>query len=174
MQRTKLRELLVSGGIENPSTDLIGALLDAFNEEKETMKADYEQKITDANKKVEEAEANLKTATEGQIKKEDYDKLLQENEANKATIVKAKKQEVLSKYKIDKDFYDAVIGKIDAGKDDAEFDANVKAFAENKDNAKYLVRTVVIDSNPNLQGGTPAPKTDINSAIREYYGKGQE
>ena len=30
MQRTKLRELLVSGGIENPSTDLIGALLDAF------------------------------------------------------------------------------------------------------------------------------------------------
>jgi len=91
VQRTKLRELLVSGGIENPSTDLIGALLDAFNEEKETMKADYEQKITDANKKVEEAEANLKTATEGQIKKEDYDKLFKENEANKATIAKAKK-----------------------------------------------------------------------------------
>lgn len=171
MQRTKLRELLVSGGIENPSGDLLGAILDAFNEEKETLKTDYETKIAEANKKVEDAESKVKAATENQIKKDDYDKLVQENEENKAKLQKINRQAVLSKYKIDKDFYDAVISKIESGKDDAEFDANVKAFAEKEENKKYLVgKEIIIDSNPNPKGKTPEPPVDeFHKAISEHY-----
>lgn len=169
MKRTQLREILVSSGVENPSGDLLGNILDAFNEETEKVKADYEEKIKEANDKASEFETKFNELSANQVSKEDYENAIKENESFKAQIKRSSREKILKKYGGDEDFFDSVIPKIQEGKDDEEFEANVKAFYENESNAKYLSRQTKVVDTGGTGGRTPKPEETLESAIDAYY-----
>lgn len=169
MKRSYLRELLVGLGVENPSGAFIDTIMDAFKEEEEQLKADYEKKLKEANDKTSEIETKFNELSANQVSKEDYENAIKENESFKAQIKRSSREKILKKYGGDEDFFDSVIPKIQEGKDDEEFEANVKAFYENESNAKYLSRQTKVVDTGGTGGRAPKPEETLESAIDAYY-----
>lgn len=169
MKRTQLRELLVGGGVESPSKDLIDSLLDAFGEETESLKNVFQKEKDDLNKQITDLQTEKANLEKEQINADEFNKLKQENEKLKTDALKSEQKGILRDLNGDPDFFDTVLSRIEL-KEGEDFKTKAKEFYDN--NPKFSNQVIVKgNSNPAIKNGNTGNDVTLSSAISDFYNK---
>lgn len=170
MKRTQLRELLVGGGVESPSKDLIDSLLDAFGEETESLKNVFQKEKDELSKQIADLTTEKEKLEKEKINADEFNNLKQENEKLKSDALKSEQKGILRDLNGDPDFFDTVLGRIEL-KEGEDFKTKADEFYKN--NPKFTnQQTFKTNSNPQIKSGaTPSQEQTLASAIADHYSK---